>query len=497
MSTEGNASIYQTKSVLKSEDWWAVWLGLFIFALGLGPVYGMDTLGWLAKHNVWIDLSKSFEPTSKAYAGFGGLGAAAATWLFMLAITTFGATIMGSKPAKFAAGFSIVYWLTFVCLVLGNNAYIGATPDQLGKFKIGWALSLGEMGLVFAMIVGLFIGNFMPGLTKFLADSARPEWYIKTGIVILGMAIGIKTVSAMALAGTVIVRGLCAVVEAYLIYWPVVYFVARKYFKFTPEWAAPLASGISICGVSAAIATGGAIRARPHVPVILAAVIIVFVAVELLFLPFLAAAFLTTEPMVAGAWMGLAVKSDGGAVASGAITDALIRSKALATLGVKYQEGWMLMAATTTKLFIDLFIGVWAFILAIIWSMFGLDTCDPAKMEKGASCSISPAEIWHRFPKFVLGFMFTFLVMLALGLNNPKLVKAAEAGAGQANLLRSMFFALCFFSIGIVTNVRKLWAAGMGRIVSVYAVCLFGFILWVGLGISWLFYHGVMPPIIK
>ena len=83
-------------------------------------------------------------------------------------------------------------------------------------------------------------------------------------------------------------------------------------------------------------------------PVILSAVIIVFVAVELLFLPWLAQAFLYTA-MVAGAWMGLAVKSDGGAVASGAITDSLIRAKALADLGIKWEEGWMLMAATTTK----------------------------------------------------------------------------------------------------------------------------------------------------
>ena len=494
MSTENNPSVYQGKAMFKSEDWWAVWLGLFIFALGLGPVYGMDTLGWLAKHNVWVDISKAVTPATKTYAGLGFWGSAIATWLFMLAITTFGATIMGSKPARFAGGFSLIYWLTFACIVIGNNAYIGATPNQLARFKIPWSLSLGEMGLIFAMLVGLYIGNFMPGLTKYLHDSARPEWFIKTGIVILGMAIGIKTVSAMALAGTVIVRGVCAVVEAYLIYWPVTYFIARKYFKFTPEWAAPLASGISICGVSAAIATGAAIRARPHVPVILSAVIIVFVAVELLFLPFLAAGFLVGEPMVAGAWMGLAVKSDGGAVASGAITDALIRSKAEATLGIKYQEGWMLMAATTTKLFIDLFIGVWAFLLAIIWSLFRLDTCSPDKTG-GAACKISPMEIWNRFPKFVLGFMFTFAVLLIMGLNNPKIVKLADAGAGQANILRSMFFALCFFSIGIVTNVRKLWAAGMSRIVGVYAVCLFGFILWVGLGISWLFYHGVKPPI--
>ena len=74
-------------------------------------------------------------------------------------------------------------------------------------------------------------------------------------------------------------------------------------------------------------------------------------------------------------------------------------------------------------------------------------------------------------------------------------MKPAAAGADQANLLRGIFFGLCFFSIGLITNVRKLWQEGLGRIVSVYMVSLFGFILWVGLAISWLFYHGIKPPI--
>ncbi len=87
--------------------------------------------------------------------------------------------------------------------------------------------------------------------------ATRPELYIKTAIVILGAVLGVKAAGALGLASAVLFRGLCAIVEAYLIYWAVVYFVARKYFKFSREWAAPLASGISICGVSAAIATGG------------------------------------------------------------------------------------------------------------------------------------------------------------------------------------------------------------------------------------------------
>lgn len=494
INADTNASVSGKVPMLKNEDWWAVWLGLFIFLLGLGPVFGSELLGWVVKVTTWTDVANSFGPISKNFSGMSSFTSLLLTYLFLLIITTIGAKAMGANLKKFVIGFTVIFAITILCMIIGENAHISASPDKQEKFGITWSLGLGEMGFVIAMIVGLILGNFFPGVAKYLEDAAKPEWYIKTGIVILGAAIGIKTVGAMGLATTVIVRGLCAVVEAYLIYWPVVYFVSRKYFKFTPEWAAPLASGISICGVSAAIATGGAIRSRPIVPVILSAVIIVFVAVEMLILPWLAQTFMYEEPMVAGAWMGLAVKSDGGAVASGAITDSMIRAKALKETGVKYEEGWMLMAATTTKVFIDIFIGVWAFILAIIWSVFKLNEKGGGR---GSTSSVSASEIWDRFPKFVIGFALTFFVLLFLGINDPGIVKAAQAGSDQANGLRTLLFALCFFSIGLITNVRKLWDAGMGRIVAVYTVCLFGFILWVGLFISWLFYQGIMPPIIN
>ena len=121
--------------------------------------------------------------------------------------------------------------------------------------------------------------------------------------------LGSVSVAGVGLASTVIFRGICAVIEAYLIYWPVVYILSRKVFKFTPEWAAPMASGISICGVAAAIATGSAIRARAIVPTILSSVIIVFVAVELLVLPWVASTFFADDPLVAGAWMMLTISS--------------------------------------------------------------------------------------------------------------------------------------------------------------------------------------------
>jgi uncharacterized membrane protein YadS len=191
--------------------------------------------------------------------------------------------------------------------------------------------------------------------------------------------------------------------------------------------------------------------------------------------------------MVAGAWMGLAVKTDGAAVAAGAITDSLIRAKALAELGVNYKEGWILMATTTVKVFIDIFIGVWAFILAILW-------CTVIDRKPGEKVRI--AEIWDRFPKFVLGYVGTFVLTLAICAWLPQAVASAKAAANEATGFRSLFFAMTFFAIGLVSNFRKLWEEGIGRLAAVYVVCLFGFIIWVGLLISWIFFHGVKPPIV-
>ncbi len=204
-------------------------------------------------------------------------------------------------------------------------------------------------------------------------------------------------------------------------------------------------------------------------------------------LPFAAKIFLYRVPMVAGAWMGLAVKTDGAAVASGAITDSLIRAKAMAEMGVDWKEGWILMTTTTVKIFIDIFIGVWAFILAILW-------CTVIDRKPGEKVRVS--EIWDRFPKFVLGYVGTFTLTLAMCAAFPGIVSAAKEASREANVFRQFFFAMTFFSIGVVSDFRRLWEEGIGRLAAVYAVCLFGFIIWVGLLISWIFFHGVTPPLV-
>ena len=529
-----------------SEDWLAVWIGLTIFVLSLGVFVGWDILGWGVTTGIWTSLAKALNPVSTAYKALGGPGALIVTYIVLTAIMTVGATALKANIKKFIIGFTVVFWISYICWIIGSWAPIAVTtaPD-LKKFGISWSLKLTpEAGFIVALLVGLILGNFFPSFAGAIKEAVRPELYIKTAIVILGGFLGVTAAEKLGLASAVMFRGLCAIVEAYLIYWALVYFIARKYFKFSREWAAPLASGISICGVSAAIATGGAIKARPVVPIMVSSLVVIFAVVELLILPFFAEHFLYREPMVAGAWMGLAVKTDGAAVASGAVAEGLIRAKALAVEGVNYKEGWIMGAAATVKVFIDIFIGIWAFVLAIIWC--SVIECKPGE-------KFRPGQIWERFPKFVIGYVVTFAIILwicvpasksltAIGdqvasltkqvtaqeaqlaslqdeaagaslkdkiamdraqlgslnhqLDGAKNIMArAKSATNQGNVFRGIFFTLTFFTIGLVSNFRKLWEEGIGKLAAVYVISLFGFIIWIGLFISWIFFHGVKPPL--
>ncbi len=470
-----------------SEDWLAVWMGLFVFILSFGVMFHADLLGWAVTTSVWTVPAKALAPASAIYAKLPPLVSLLATYVFLLVMVLIGAKALRANIARFAQGFTVVFALSYACWWLGSWAYIAATPDKRHAFGIAWSLNLtNESGFIIALLAGLVVGNFFPGVSRALKEALRPELYIKTAIVILGGYLGITALSQQQLASKMFFQGLCAIVCAYLIFWPLVYYVARRWFGFSREWAVPLASGISICGVSAAIATGSAIKARPIVPIMVSSLVVIFAVVELLILPFAAQHYLYSQPLVAGAWMGLAVKTDGAAVASGAIADSLIHVKAMAA-GLYYQAGWTLGVATTVKVFIDIFIGVWAFILAWVWS---------AKIEHREG-EVHAGQIWQRFPKFILGYVATFLIVIAIGFMMPHLLPQVKAAMGQANIFRAIFFVMTFFSIGAITNFRKLWQEGIAKLAAVYVLCLFGYIIWVGLLISWLFFHGILPPVMK
>jgi hypothetical protein len=75
------------------------------------------------------------------------------------------------------------------------------------------------------------------------------------------------------------------------------------------------------------------------------------------------------------------------------------------------------------------------------------------------------------------------------------LLAKTKTAMAQANVFRSVFFVMTFFTIGVVSNFRRLWEEGIGRLAVVYVVCLFGFVIWVALAISWIFFHGILPPL--
>ncbi len=352
-----------------SEDWLAVCTGLLLFLLAFGTFFGADLLGWAVTTSVWTTPAKAIGSASKAFAKLPGALCLALTFVFLLVLMTAGARLLGASVRRFAAAFTAVFAISYLSWIVGSWAPIAATPDKVKALHIGWSLNLtSEAGYIVALVVGLVIGNFFPRGASLLKEAIRPELYVKTAIVILGGFLGATAAEQLGLASSVMFRGLCAIVEAYLIYWALVYFIARKYFHFSREWAVPLASGISICGVSAAIATGSAIKARPIVPIMVSSLVVIFAVVELLVLPFVAQHFLYTEPMVAGGWMGLAVKTDGAAVAAGTIAESLILAKATAAQGIHYRPNWIIGVTTTVKVFIDIFICVWACLLAWIWS---------------------------------------------------------------------------------------------------------------------------------
>ena len=159
-----------------------------------------------------------------------------------------------------------------------------------------------------------------------------------------------------------------------------------------------------------------------------------------------------------------------------------------AARGVKYSAGWLVGTTATIKIFIDIFIGVWAFILAYVWTRH----IEPRR--PGDSLHIG--EIWERLPKFVLGFAATFLIVFAIGLgSNPDSLRTLNAAMDQANVFRQLFFVMTFFSISLLSDLRLLWQEGIARLAAVYVVSLFGFVIWVGLLISWVFFSGIKPPI--
>lgn len=424
-------------SLYKKEDWWALWMGLVFFFLAFPTYLGISLLGWVPRAQVYSHLGKAL------VVSYGNpWGNLVGFWLFLLLILLLPARLIGVKPGKWIVGFSVVFWLAWVSLITGFYQPIARAVTP-------------EIGLVFALLLGLAIGN-LPKVPSWLTESAKGEWFIKTAIVLLGSKILFTSFAKYGLSA------LTAVALGFPIMWLVAFLLSRK-IGLNREFAATLSSGVGICGVSAAIATAAAVGAPAMYATMISSIIVLFAAVEMLVLPFLAKAIFASNSVAAGAWMGLSVKTDGAAAASGQVVSGLFQSEVA------------LNTAVMVKVFIDVWIGLIAFLLAVLWVY---------KVQRQPGGKVSPLQIWYRFPKFVLGYFFTSLLLSAIAFSYPTAALGEKAIQPVVALgtdpLRVAFFAFTFIAIGVNTKFARFKEVGLGRPLAAYAISLIWVILWGG-----------------
>jgi uncharacterized integral membrane protein (TIGR00698 family) len=346
--------------------------------------------------------------------------------------------LMGHNIGMFVVGFPIVYVVTWVALFVAGNY----TINLYGLEYVLWCL-----------FIGLFISNVI-GVPDWLRPAVQTEFYIKTGLVILGAGILFKEILEAGALG--IIQAVCVV----SVVWYFCYWLCQK-LGVDDEFSAILASGVSICGVSAAIATSGAIKGDPKKLSYVTSLVLV-TAVPMMVLMPVFSKWVGMSDAVAGAWLGGTLDTSGSVVAAGSlISDVAMK------VGV------------IVKMSQNVLIGVAAFILAVVWTFKKAEEV-PGGEKPGL------IEIWRRFPKFVLGFMaasilFSFFL-------SPDIVGAVKSQLGG---LRVFWFALAFTSIGLETNFRELASMGGGRPAAGYLIAQGVNIIWTLL-LAWLLFGGIL-----
>jgi uncharacterized membrane protein YadS len=449
-------------SLYRKEDWWALWLGLALFLYAyLGLYLYKDALGWVPKWATWTDIARPvLVPNEKLVLGSPWVNLLV-TWLVLMFLLGGPARLIGVKFSDWVKGFSVIYWVFWAsAIVVGYKPIADAVTT--------------EFALTLALVAGFVMGN-LPRVPRWLVDSARGEWFVKTAIVLLGAKI--LFTDWVRYGGTVLVMALIGFPLFMVVAFPIF-----RLFTRNTDLSAVASAGAAICGVSAAVATAGAIGAPAIYATMVSAAVLIFAAVEIMLVPWLAASLVKSgviDPATAGAWIGLAVKTDGAVAASAEIVARSLGTDTPLRIGLM------------TKLLIDIWIGVIAFALALMW-IFVVET------RRGAAAGRrpSPLEVWYRFPKFVLGYFLTSVVVSLLIIHLANTVYANAANPVDAatkavvpvvvdrgtDPFRVLLFGLTFVAIGINTRISllqqyKIWSLFTAFVIARLVILVLGYFL--------------------
>jgi len=412
------------KELYLKEDWWAIYLGLGIVIIAFLFFANGSSIKWIAvKPGRWA----TFGQLGTDFASH--IGQYVSQFVLWLVIFAVSAKAMRFKLSEFIPAFIFVYVASIIIFMIG-------AWEQAHYYNL-------EPPLV-ALVFGLLISNLI-GLPKWMDTGFRVEYYIKTGIVLLGATLPFTLI--MWAGPVAIVQASIVSIVTFL----VIYFVAKK-MGIDRRLAATLGAGGAVCGVSGSIAIAAAVGAKKDAAPIAITMVILWAIVMIFFLP-LVSRLLGLHTGVAGAWIGTSEFADAAGFAAAQSYGNLAGNvPGIAGSADDAVWGFTLMKVAGR----DVWIGIWAFVLAII------ATTQWEAKETGRKPQAG--EIWWRFPKFVIGFLIASIIMtiIASGYSFQDYNHIVKPGlVGPIKTMRTWAFIFCFFSIGLTTRFRELAHAGI------------------------------------
>ncbi len=401
---------------------------------------------WRADHKAAGEAKKKTENKAHNY-----IPSLIVLFLFLAAFFGVGIALMGKNVPEFVMGFVGVFLVSMLAYMLGGQAI----SKQYGFGAEAWGV-----------VLGMLIANTV-GTPRWVLPACQVEFFIKTGLVLLGAEVLFNKIVAIGIPGIFVAWVVTPIVLV------CTYIFGQTVLKMPSKTLnIVISADMSVCGTSAAIATAAACRAKKEELTLSIGLSLVFTAIMMIAMP----AFIKAVGMpevLGGAWMGGTIDSTGAVAAAGAF------------LGQK-----AMYVAATIKMIQNVMIGVTAFCVAVYW-------CTRVDVQAGRT--VGAGEIWNRFPKFVLGFIAASILFSILDASLGKDMGSAliDHGVvrGGTRLLRDWFFALSFAAIGLSTNFRELAKYFKGGKPVILYVCGQSLNLCLTLAMAYVMFYLVFPEI--